>query len=119
MSVYEKFFDKLKQNNIEVYPPNTHKGDVKSKYVVLSDGGRTQALNFTSQTILIDTLIYVPGTRFTDLDLFADIVKRYANELYPLIIPTGYESPAFYDDSINGWMKSIEYRYTIRNKYVR
>lgn len=119
MSVYEKVFDKLKQNDIDVYPPNTHKGEVKSEYVVLSDGGRTRASNFTSQTVLLDALIYVPGSRFTDLDPFADKVKEYADELYPLIIPTGYETPAFYDEAIKGWMKSVEYRYTVHNKHVR
>lgn len=119
MSVYEKVFDKFKQNNIDVYPPNTHKGEAKNKYVVLSDGGRTKAGNFTSQTVLLDALIYVPGSRFTDLDPFADEVKGYADELYPLVIPTGYETPAFYDETIKGWMKSVEYRYTIRNKHVR
>ena len=119
MSIYEKVFDNIKQNNIDVYPPNAHKGEVKNKYVVLTDGGRTQTSNFTSQTVLLDVLIYVPANRFTDLDTFADEVKKHVDELYPLVIPTGYETPAFYDDTIKGWMKSVEYRYTVRNKHVR
>ena len=84
------------------------------------DGGRTQAGNFSSQTVLIDVLCYVPGNRFTDLDILADKVKNVAkNKLFPLLIPTGNETQAYYDDSINGWMKSVEYRYTVRNRSLR
>lgn len=119
MSVYEKVFDKIKESNIDVYPPNIHKGEVKDNYVVLLDGGRTQAQTYTSQTVLLDVLCYVPGNRFTDLDVFADSVKKSVNDLFPLVIPTGNETAAFYDDTIRGWMKSIEYRYTVRNKHVR
>ena len=119
MSVYEKVFDKIKENNIDVYPPNVHKGKVNSNYIVLLDGGRTRASTFTSQTVLLDVLIYVPGHRFTDLDLFSSKVKSIIDGLYPLVISTGNETSAFYDESIEGWMKSVEYRYTVRNKHVR
>lgn len=119
MSVYEKVFDKLKENEIDVYPPNTHKGEVKSKYTVLLDGGRTKTLSYTSQTVLLDVLVYVPANRYTDLDPYADEVKELVDKLYPLVIPTGNETAAFYDESIKGWMKSVEYRYTVRNRHVR
>ena len=119
MSVYEKVFDKIKENNIDVYPPNIHKGKVNSNYIVLLDGGRIQASKFTSQTVLLDVLVYVPAHRFTDLDLFASQVKSIIDGLYPLVIPTGNETAAFYEESIEGWMKSVEYRYTVRNKHVR
>ena len=119
MSVYEKVFDKIKENNIDVYPPNVHKGKVNSNYIVLLDGGRARASTFTSQTVLLDVLVYVPEHRFTDLDLLSSKVKNIVDGLYPLVIPTGNETAAFYDESIEGWMKSVEYRYTVRNKHVR
>ena len=88
-------------------------------YVVLGDGGRYQAGTNSSQTVLIDVMCYVPGSRFTDLDGYASLIKGSINELFPLVIPTGNETQAFYDESIKGWMKSVEYRYTVRNRFLR
>ena len=119
MSVYEKTFDKLKEENFNVYPPNTHKGDCTENYIVLLDGGKSQAGSFSSQTALIDVLCYVPGKRYTDMEPFAFNVKRALAKLFPLIIPTGTETQPFYDDAVKGWMVSVEYRYTVRNKYLR
>lgn len=120
MSVYEKAYDSFKEAGFKTYVPNTHKGDVMEQYIVLLDGGRTRTNNFSSQTVLLDVLCYVPGNRFTDLDILADEVKNVAkNKLFPLLIPTGNETQAYYDDSINGWMKSVEYRYTVRNRSLR
>ena len=119
MSVYEKVFDKLKEENFEVYPPNTHEGDCKSNYVVLLNGSKVQASGFSSQTVLIDVLCYVPGKRYTDMEPFQSNVKSTLESLFPLIIPTGTETQPFYDDTVKGWMVSIEYRYTVRNKQLR
>lgn len=119
MSVYEKVYDKLEADNFSVFPPNTHVGDVTDEYVVLGDGGRYQAGSNSSQTVLIDVMCYVPGNRFTDLDEYANLIKGSINELFPLVIPTGNETQAFYDESIKGWMKSVEYRYTVRNRFLR
>lgn len=119
MSVYEKVFDKLKGDNIDVYPPNTHKGECKSNYVVLLDGGKTRSNKLSSQTSILDVLCYVPDKRYTDTDEYTNTVKQSLNGLFPQIIPTGTETSPFYDDTVKGWMVSIEYRYTMRNKYLR
>ena len=50
---------------------------------------------------------------------YASLIKGSINELFPLVIPTGNETQAFYDESIKGWMKSVEYRYTVRNRFLR
>lgn len=119
MSVYEKVFDKLKENNIDVYPPAIHKGEVKSNYAVLKKTSKIRASTFSSQTVLIDVLCYAPGTRYTDLDDYVENVKSVLKEMFPQIVPTGNETEPFYDDTVKGWMSSVEYRYTVRSTHLK
>lgn len=119
MSVYEKVFDKLKEEAFDVYAPNTHHGDCKANYVVLLDGVKAQAGSFSSQVAIIDVLCYVPGNRYTDIEPYTKSVKDTLRKMFPQIIPTGNETNPFYDETIKGWMVSVEYRYMIRNKHIR
>lgn len=118
MSVYEKVYDKLAES-FDVYPPNTHKGDCKSNYIVLLGGSKIQTSSFSSQTVLLDILCYVPSNRYTDMGSYVVEVKRVLSEMFPQIIPTGNETTPYFDDTVDGWMVSIEYRYTMRNKNLR
>ena len=119
MSVYEKVFDKLEGKSFDVYAPNTHHGDCKSNYVVVRSGSKIPTGSFSSQTAIIDVLCYVPGNRYTDIEAYTNDVKDALRELFPQIIPTGAETIPFYDETIDGWMVSVEYKYAIRNKYIR
>ena len=110
MSVYEKAFDNLKENNIDVYPPSTHEGECTSPYVVLKDAGASKAMTYSSQYVLYDMMCYVPGNRYTDLQTYVDKCKEAMAGVYPMLMPTGLETSSFYDDTVKGWMVSVEYR---------
>lgn len=110
MIVYDKIVDEFKKNKIEVYSPGSHKGDCTSSYVVVKDSGKTAIAGLSSQSALYDILCYVPEKRYTEILTFVDECKRIMNSLYPMLIPTGLETPSFHDDNNKSYMVSVEYR---------
>ena len=118
MSVYEKAYDALEDSKIKVYPPATKHGECTEPYVVLKDNGKSKARTFSSQFALIDMMCYVPGDRYTDLESFVYKCKEVMQGVYPMLMPTGLETPSFYDDSVKAWMISVEYRNSQRARNI-
>lgn len=49
------------------------------------------------------------------LESYRDSVKEAMRHVYPTFVPTGYETGAYFDDSVKAHMISIEYRNMIQN----
>ena len=118
-SVWQKCMDVLKENKVEAYPPATKEGECLREYVVLKQDGGSQYQTFSSEVQYYTFLLYVPRTKYASLAFFKEKVKEViATDLYPLLMPTGLETPDFYDDSVKAYMVSIQYRNNVHNKHL-
>lgn len=106
MDIYKHLSD----NGIDVYSPAQKEGECTSSYVVVKDAGTTKYTNLSSTQTLYDLMCYVPKQRFTELEQFVAQVKTVMKGLYPMIVPTYFETASFYDDSVKAHMISIQYR---------
>ena len=102
-------YNKLKIKGIEVYLPAIKTGEAKTKYVVVKDQGSEQFEDYSSTRNVLDVMCYVPQNKYSELFTYVDEVKEIMKELKPMIKPTYSDTPAFYDDTIKGWMVSVEY----------
>lgn len=105
---------------IDAYPPGKHKGDCKEPYVVVKDAGSAQLPGYSTENHLYNILCYVPLSDFLELSEFKERVKAVmaAPPIYPMLIPTGIETPSFLDDTVNGYMISIQYKNHVRNSQL-
>lgn len=100
----------LSNNGVEVYSPAQKKGECEAPYTVVKDAGTTQYNSFSSTQTLYDIMCYVPRDRFSLLEQYVSEVKAIMTKLKPMIMPTYFETPSFYDDTVKAHMISIQYR---------
>lgn len=118
-TIWKKIARTLNANGIDVYPPATKVGECTEPYVVLKKDGSSQISSFSSEQHYYTFLIYVPKNEYTKLDEVKNRVKSVvADNLFPLLMPTGQETPDFYDDSVKAHMVSILYRNNVRNRHL-
>lgn len=118
-TIWEKIADVLLQHNFDVYPPATHIGECKKEYVVIKADGSAQNAGYSSTMNYYTLMLYVPQNAYTRLEKFKKEIKDIlAVELYPMLMPTGLETPDFFDDEIKAYMATIQYRNNVRNKQL-
>lgn len=105
---------------IDTYPPATKTGDCKEPYCVLRDAGSSQAGQFSTEFHYYNLLCYVPRKAYRSLREFVDRCKDVMAQppIYPMLKPTGIETPSFFDDTNNSYMISVQYRNSVRNIHV-
>lgn len=108
-SRWQDIYKHLKGAGFEVYSPGQHEGECVSKYVVIKDAGGSQHGDFSSTRSLYDLLCYVPKDQFSQLEPFVKQVEGSMAGMYPIIRPTYYRTPSFYDDTVKGHMVSVQY----------
>ena len=118
-TLWEIISETLQAKEIDVHPPATKTGECKSNYVVVKNDGSSQISDFSSQQDYYTFMLYVPKDRYTDLSRFKSTVKEaIASNLYPVLMPTGLETPDFYDDTVKAHMVSVTYRANRRNTHL-
>ena len=110
MSQWKAIYKQLKADGIDVYSPGQHQGDCVSPYVVVKDAGVSPTLSFSSSQALYDVMCYVPQMKFSSLEPYVETVKESVKKLYPMIVPTNFQTASFLDDTVKGHMVSIQYR---------
>lgn len=100
----------LQTNGFEVYFPAQKMGECLSPYVVVKDATTSQYLNYSSTITYYDLMCYVPKNHFSTLEPFLRSVKQAMKALDPMIKPTYNQTQSYYDDSIKGYMVSIQYK---------
>lgn len=116
--IWQNMADKLIANGIEVYPPATHKGEVTKPYCVVKDEGGVKLGRFSTQQRYYSLYCYVPYDKYTELQDFVEKCKAAVEELVPMIMPTGQETPSVLDPSSNSYVISVEYRCNLRNRLL-
>ena len=118
-TVWQITFEKLQSNGIDVYPPALKKGECTEEYAVLKADGSSQIGTLSSESRYYTVMLYVPKNEYSRLEVFKKIVKEiFSKELSPMLMPTGQESPDFYDDTVKAHMVSITYRNSVRNSQL-
>lgn len=108
MVVYDFIFSLLQKNNLRVFAPNAHKGECIESYLVLKETNTSQYVNYSTQIILYDIMCYAKN--YTDCLKLKEEVRKTMLKAQPSVMPTDNETTAFFDDSVKGYMSSIEYR---------
>lgn len=103
-------YDCLKKAGFSVYFPTQKVGECSSPYVVIRDAGTVQYQDFSTILTTYELLCYVPKNRYSQLEVFSRQVKRAMKSLWPMIVPTRYQTPPFFDDTVNAHMTAIQYR---------
>ena len=105
---------------IDTYPPAQKTGDCKDFYVVLKDDGASQIGSFSSERHFYTLLCYAPRKKYSQLLDFVERCKKVMAEapIYPMLMPTGTQTPSFFDDSFNAYMISVQYRNNVRNIHL-
>lgn len=103
-------YDCLKKAGFSVYFPTQKTGECSSPYVVIRDAGTVQYQDFSTVFTTYELLCYVPKNQYSQLEVFSRQVKRAMKSLWPMIVPTRYQTPPFFDDTVNAHMTAIQYR---------
>lgn len=99
----------LKGQGFETYFPAQKSGECLSPYVVVKDATTSKLASFSSTVTYYDLMCYVPRENFTLLAIYVEQVKEAMKKMAPMIMPTYTETQSFYDDSVKGYMISIQY----------
>lgn len=108
--ILKQIYDCLKNDGFDVYFPAQHKGDCKSPYVVIKDGGTIEVANISSERTLFVFMCYVPVDQYSKLEPYVWDVKYSLRGIYPLIMYAGNETESYYDDDVKGHMVSFQYQ---------
>lgn len=115
-SRWSDIFLHLKNKGYEVYPPATKEGECLKPYIVVKDAGTSKVENYSSSLALFDVMVYLPRNSYSKIEPFVRQLEEDMDELFPLIRPAHFKTTSFYDDSVKGWMVSIQYENYQKNK---
>lgn len=107
--MWKDIFDKLKESNLNPYPPGTHTGECKKPYCVIKEMNQLPSLqsNRLGQK-KIEIIVFVPISSYIQLEPYMKTIREALKEL-PYLRKTGFETPAVTDDDKKAYTKSIEY----------
>lgn len=108
-TVWKKIYRHLKEKGFDVYSQGQHEGECVSKYIVLRDGGTTVMDDVSSGVKYYEAILYVPLNAFSEVEEYAFDVKDVLKEMFPLIRPSGLETPVTIDDDVKAYTTSLEY----------
>ncbi len=107
-SRWQDIYNHLKMN-YEVFTPAQKIGDCYSRYIVVKNDGATKHNTFSSIVENYSVMCYIPKNEYSQLEIFVQEVKAAMDELKPLVIFTGVQTPSFYDEQIKAHMVSLGY----------
>lgn len=118
-TIWETVSDTLIEANIDVYPPAIKTDECTAPYAVLKEDGAAQISTFSSEYHYYTLMCYVPKDTYTELARYVKQCKDViSSQLFPLLMPTGLETPAFFDDTVKAHMISVQYRNNVRNIHL-
>lgn len=110
LTQWQQLFTFLKNKGQNIYSPSQPIGECKEKYLVLKNSGTTRH-PFASTDVEIYTIFcYVPKNKYSELEGYVMQTKEIMKDIYPQFIPTGNQTPSFYDDDLKAHMVSIDYK---------
>lgn len=107
--MWATIFNKLKEKNLNPYPPGKHEGLCVKPYCVVKEG--TQIPSIQSNRLgqkVIDIIVFVPVSSYIAIDPYIKSIRSALKELTN-IRKTGFETPAITDNNKKAYTTSIEY----------
>lgn len=107
--MWETIFNKLREKNLNPYPPGKHEGLCDKPYCVVKEG--TQIPSIQSNRVgqrVVDIIVFVPLSSYLALEPYMKSIRSALKEL-PNLRKTGFETPAVTDDDKKAYTTSIEY----------
>lgn len=108
-TIAKMIYDNLKSEGFDVYFPGQHVGVCKSRYVVVKPGMDIPYVDYSTNIIYYDLLLYVPQRNFSSYAGFLNDVEKAMTKIFPTLRCTNNRSQPYFDDSVKGWMVSTEY----------
>jgi hypothetical protein len=107
---WQDITEHLTASGFDVPSPGTAEGVCKATYIVVKHNGTTPLNRFSTNIDFYDVLVYVPQQNYSDLEGTIQRVKAAMKELEPMVLPTGNQTPSFYEAAIKAHMISVEYK---------
>ena len=107
---WKDIFIHLQSSGFDVYPPAVKVGECQSEYIVVKNDGSSRHAGISTDDDYYAIMCYVPKQAYSSLEVLLQQVKRVMKGLEPMIIPTGSQTPSYYDDSVKAHMISIQYK---------
>lgn len=107
---WQDIYLKLKECLIDVYSPGQHEGICTENYTVVKEAGASQVAGISQQQVLYDIMCYVPKNKYSTLGTYVEQIKTVMKDMKPMIMPTYVETTPIFDDAVEGYMVSIQYR---------
>ena len=107
--MWQDIYTKLKEKNLNPYPPGQHEGLCDEPYVVIKEGTQIPSINTNKLgQKVIDIIVFVPLNSYIAIDPYMKKVRSALKDLYYLR-KTGLETPIITDDDKKAYTSSIEY----------
>lgn len=106
---YKDLFEHLKGKGYKIYPPTGKMGQCLEPYLVINGAGVLKFEPYSSTQHIYDIMLYVPVNKFSEIEDLMNNLKAAMQELEPMFKPAYVETPPFYDESVNGFMVSVQY----------
>ncbi|WP_313758562.1 hypothetical protein [Tissierella sp.] len=74
--MWQEIYTKLKENNLNPYPPGKHKGLCEEPYVVIKEGTQIPSINSNrlGQKV-IDIIVFVPLDSYIAVDIYVKKIR--------------------------------------------
>lgn len=109
-SRWQDLYRFLSNKGYEVYSPGQKEGECKSKYIVVKYSGSVKVDKISSRTDLYDLMLYVPKTKYSELESFVQEVICNMKEIEPLFVSyDNQQDPSYFDESVNAHFVSVVY----------
>ena len=102
-------FKHLKKNKIKVHSPTQATGTCKEPYTVIKAAGSDKLFGISTAQHHYDLMCYVPQDEYTTLEPYVDKVEKLMKELEPMIKPTNFRTPSFFDETVKAHMISTQF----------
>lgn len=109
-SRWQDIYAHLAKDGFDVYSPGIKVGECASEYVVVKNDGSQRVLGYSTDDDMYSVMCYVPRLQYSKLEPFVMRVKESMKKLQPMVVPTGAQTPSYYDDTYKAHMVSIEYK---------
>lgn len=109
-SQWQQLYDFLESKKFNVYSPSQPIGECKEKYIAIKYSGSTRHVYCSTDVDIYTIFCYVPKNKYSEIEGYVQEVKKTMKEIYPHFIPTGQQTPSFYDKDIKAHMVSLDYK---------
>nr|PZN07753.1 MAG: hypothetical protein DIU64_11785 [Caldicoprobacter oshimai] len=108
--MWSRIMDKLEEKGLNPYAPGMYEGVCQERFCIVRMSSQMPMAGTNKVgTKLFDIIVYVPKTRYPDIEPYMQEIKEAMKELN-FIRPTGNETPPVPDDEKEAFTASIEYQ---------